>query len=189
MPTRQLGVCPTRALQLRSARLHGAPNRLCVARRPGSAEPPSALRPGEKTQRRWLGLKRDPPQDHEEDRREETAPAPGSCSDGAQGSGPSTVSVGKRHLGWVKTRVGCGKGNRTSAPSPGSTPRGREAGWGRGRSDPQPRGSRGPGPVFPAPNPRRVASAFRNVLSVVGTAKERGPRQVAGSSDTFLAEA
>lgn len=46
----------------------------------------------------------------------------------------------------------------------------------------------GPGPAFPAPNPQRVASAFRNVLSMVGAAKERGPRQVAGSSDTFLAE-
>lgn len=71
--------------------------------------------------------------------------------------------------------MGHGKGSRTSSPSPRPTPKGRGRGGTSGRST----SSRQPWPrSLPAPNPRRVASAFRNVLSVAGAAKEdgRGPR-------------
>lgn len=53
----------------------------------------------------------------------------------------------------------------------------------------------GASPAFPAPNPRHAVPAFRNVLSMQGAAKgdgqgprSGGPKQVAGGSDTFLAE-
>ena len=81
------------------------------------------------------------------------------------------------------------EGRQGKKPHSRVSPRGRED-----RGEAGPRG--GCGPAWPpSPRPLRVASVFRNVLSLAGAAKEmdraqgRGPRQVAGGSDTFLAQA
>lgn len=64
---------------------------------------------------------------------------------------------------------------------------------GRAREQQGPQGDGGPSSGLSNSSPQCTASAFRNVLSMARAAKENGqdpgvrPRQVAGSSDTFLA--